>query len=217
MNKELKTQDKQIKNISLVDILNLLKIGKNPTQISKELQISIQRLNYHLSKLKQRGAIQKIGYGVWEVNPIEELKISTQATKINSNNIRGHAFMWKLKFKKINKIDWKRRLIEKNISFEEKGISKTPRIQLREKKIWLGQKHVIIYESKSFFAINAIESRKFAIYELLETLRELEKFLGIELKDFEFTVCREHYSLVKNILAIQCNKAGEKINVFNVK
>jgi hypothetical protein len=69
----------------------------------------------------------------------------------------------------------------------------------------------------SFYGKNAIECRKLAIYSLLDTLKLLESTLHIKIKQFNFTPNREHFSMIKNALAEQCNKNNEKINVFNEK
>jgi hypothetical protein len=202
----------EVKKISLLDIVSLLKKGLNLIQISKKLGVSKQRINYYISNAKKKGLVKKLGYGVWEINPIEEVKISTQAT---SPQVRGHAFIWKIQPRK--QYNWKQLLFEKGISYKEKGIAKIPSIEVQNRKVWLGQKNIIIYEPESFFGQNSIESRKLAVYSLLETLRAIESLLGIQIKGFRFTPNREHYSLIKNELARQCNKNGEKINVFNEK
>jgi hypothetical protein len=131
--------------------------------------------------------------------------------------IRGHAFMWKVRFNKIDKINWREILSKKNIEYKEIGKLKFPSIVFNGKKIWLGKKNIIIFETNSFFGINSIESKKLAVFELLETIRELLEYFGIEQKNIKFTTRREHYSLIKNELANQCNKNGEKINVYNEK
>jgi hypothetical protein len=125
--------------------------------------------------------------------------------------------MWKVRFSGINKIDWRELLLKKDIEYKEKGKLKFPTIVFNGKKIWLGKKNIIIFESRSFFGENAIESKKLAVFELLETIRELFNYLGVEQKNIRFTPRREHYSLIKNELAKQCNKNGEKINVYNEK
>ena len=220
--KELKNQPqlktKELKKILILDIINSIKQGKRPSQISKEFNVSLQRINYHLAILKSKGIVKKIGYGVWEVDTIGELKNFSQATN-PSSNIRGHAFIWKVRFNKFNKFNWKQLLINKQIEFKEKGITKTPSILIDNKIVWLGQKNIIIYEPNSYFGANAIESRKFAVIELINTLNILIKTLGLNIssKDITFTPRREHYSLIKNLLAIQCNKNNEKINVYNEK
>lgn len=203
----------QVKNSFELNLVSLLNKGLRPVQIAQQLNISLPRLSYHLSKLKSKGMVKKNGL-VWEINPIEQVKISTQTTIFNPP-VRGHAFIWKVQPKK--QYNWKQILFEKGIKYEEKGISKVPRIILNDKKIWLGQSNITIFESESFFAKTSIESRKYAVHSLLETLRQLESKLGIQIRDFRFTPTREHFSLIKNELARQCNKQGEKINVFNEK
>lgn len=214
--KEVKNQSEEVKKISLLDITNSIKKGKNPTQIAKDFGISKQRLNYYLSTLKAKGIIKRVGYGVWEIDPVQEVKISTQHTSPQPDHVRGHAFIWKVQAKHIN-ISWKEYLDQKQIPYKLVGMAKVPRIEVKGKKIWLGQKNIVIFDSDSFFAKNALESRKLAVFSLLQTLKALQTILGIEIKDFRFTPRREHYSLIKNALAIQCNEKGEKISVYNEK
>ena len=87
----------------------------------------------------------------------------------------------------------------------------TPRIFIKGKKIWLGKETIVIYETKSFYGKNAIQSRKYAVFELLSTLDKLSKELGISIGKPYFKPTREHYGMIKNELARQCNKKGEKI------
>jgi len=56
-----------------------IKSGLRPAELAKRLGISKTALQYHLTKLKQAGAMTKIGYGVWEVSDtaILEQKRST--------------------------------------------------------------------------------------------------------------------------------------------
>jgi len=186
----------------LLDIYNSLKEGKNPSTISKQLNISKQLLSYYLSKLKSKNLINKIGYGTWE----------TSKTIPMVAEIRGHGFMWKVKTHL--KINWIKILTEKQVKYKLIGNSKTISINFMDRKIWLG-KNIIIYEPESFLGLNAIDSRKYAVNRLIEVLSALESKLDINLKPFEFQVTRQHYSIIKNSLAIQCNKQGIKINVYN--
>lgn len=208
---------KKIKKEFELDIVNSIKSGEKPIDISKRLNISLPRLSYHLSILKRKGIISKLGYGLWEVTTLGRTSNLTQATNLKVDSIRGHAFIWKVRFNNINKIDWKQILNLKQINYDEVGFTGTPRIILNSRKIWLGKKHVVIYETDSFFGDNAIESRKLATNNLLLLLRDLQTMFGIELKNIEFTPTREHFSMIKNVLAIQCNKNREKINVYNEK
>ena len=207
-------------NFELV-IVDLIKKGFRPSQIAKQLNVSLSRLSYHLSSLKIKGMIKKKGYGVWEIDPIGEAKRTSNSSNIAnsqvSNSVRGHAFIWKVQARKLKNLDWKKLLNERKILYEEKGLAKYPRIMIKGKKVILGKKNIVIYEPNSFFARNSIESRKYAVFSLLETLRTLEDTLGIQIRGFRFTPTKEHFSLIKNELARQCNKEGEKINIFNEK
>lgn len=207
--KEVKKQlEKEVKKIFLLDIINLLKEGKNLIQISKQLKISKQNLYYYTNRLKEKGLIRKIGYGVWETS-----KNSSKATLLKE--VRAHAYIWKIKLPKIK--DWDKRinlLKKKKIDYILVGIRNTPRIILKDRKIWLGNKNIIIFDPFSFFGKTAIESRKLAVNQLLSVLRAIESKLNINLLFnglYHFKPSRHHYSLIKNNLAIQCDKEGKKI------
>ena len=211
--KEVKKDKKEFE----LDIINSIKSGEKPIDISKRLNISLPNLSYHLSILKKKGIINKIGYGLWEVTTLGRTSNLTHATNLKVDSIRGHAFIWKVRFNNINKIDWKQNLNLKQINYDEVGFQNTPRIIFNNRKIWLGKKHIIIYEPDSFFGDNAIESRKLAVYNLLLILKDLQAIFNLEFKNIEFTPTREHFSMIKNVLAVQCNKNREKINVYNEK
>jgi len=218
--KQVKNQlGKEVKKIFLLNhIFKQLEQGSNPSTIAKNLDLSKQNINYYIRQLKKKGLIEKVGYGTWEVK-----KTSKKSTKDGRLNIikeeRGHAFIWRVKLHK--KPDyWDKRkeyLSHKQIMFKEVGITQTPRIILNNRKIWLANSSLIIYEpsGSSFFGVNSIEAKKLAINSLLETLREFEWKFNIDLKPYTFTTSRQHYSLIKNLLAIQCNEKGEKIHIFD--
>lgn len=191
-------------------IFELFKEGKNPNQISKELSMSKQKLHYYTHKLKELGYIQKIGYGTWEVkkNTLNTLEFK------KDKRIRGHAFIWKIKVPKEIK-DWKELLNSKNIKYNLVGKEKFPRLIINNKKIWLGKKNIIIYENKSFYANNSINSRKYAAESLLCCLGALYRKLGLNVSRHVFQPSREHYGMIKNDLARQCNKNGEKIIIHD--
>jgi hypothetical protein len=204
------------RGISFTYIVDSIKNGKNPSQIAKDLNTSKQRINYYIAKAKVKGLIKRDGL-VWEIDPVQQSKNLSQADKTLPDSIRGHALIWKVQFK--HKYNWKELLNNLKINYDEMGITQTPRIILNNKKIWLGKKNIIVYEpeSMSFYGQNAIECRKLAVYSLLDTLKLLEQSLSIKINEFKFTPNREHFSMIKNALAEQCNKNNEKINVFNEK
>jgi predicted transcriptional regulator len=206
---EVKKEVKRGKESLYLYILNLLKQGKNPSKISNELNLTKQNLQYYLSILKQKGNIKKVGYGTWEV---QSFNLNTLGLKAKS--IRGHAFIWTIKLPQEIK-DWETRLIKLNIDYKlVRG--QTPRIWLDKKKVWLGHKTITLYEPSSFYGNNAVESRKYATITLLEDLRLLEKLLQFSLGNkYIFNPCREHYALIKNDLAKQVNRNGEKIIVHD--
>lgn len=215
MEKKLKKQVEQVKNNFELDIVNLLKKGINPAKIATHLNISIQNLSYYLSSLKEQNIIKKIGYSTWEVIPSGEVKMLSHKASSQVKESRGHAFIWKIKPNKI--FNWKEILELKKIDYVLKGISKTPRIILNGKKIWLGSNYITVFEPKwnSFFAINPIESKKEAIFDLIDTIEALKEIIG----DFKynFTCRRQHYGFINNKEAMFFIKQGKKILIKNEK
>jgi len=193
-------------------ILNKLKQGTNLSKIKEDFSISKQKLNYYLNKLKKDGYIKNKGYGYYEVKDLGKDTINSHTQKL----IRGHAFIWTIKLpQEIKGWDKRIEILEKNkIKFKLIGVLKTtPRIFINNKKIWLGNKTLTIFEPNSFYGNNAIQSRKYAVFKLLSTLEAFERKFNINIKPYTFKPAREHYGLIKNDLAIQCNKKGEKIHV----
>lgn len=177
--------------------------------------MSLPNLSYYLSSLKKQNIIKKIGYGVWEVTPSGEVKISSHKGSLQVKDIRGHAFIWKIKPNK--KFNYLSILNSKNIKYELKGISKTPRIILNNKKTWLGSNYITIFEPKinSYFATNTIESKKEAIYSLLEDITGLKNLFGKF--RYIFTCRRQHYGFINNPEARHFIDKGKKILIKNEK
>jgi DNA-binding Lrp family transcriptional regulator len=196
--KEVKNSDKK-QDLNLT-IFNLLKQGKKPIQISKQLNITMPNLSYYLSKLSKDGYIKKIGYGTWEV------KINTLRMQTNKKQIRGHAFIWIIKLNK--KFDWIKLLNNSKYNLVRNSI---PRLMIKDRKVWLGRKTITIYENRSFYGENSIQSRKYAVIGLFEVLEALEKELSINLRPYVFKPVKEHYSMIKNELARQYNRNNEKM------
>lgn len=213
MNKQVKNQvGKQVKKIFLLNLLNAIKEGKNPTQIAKDLNVSKQKIAYYVRKLKDKGLIKQVGYGTWET--------SKNSTKVAlDKEVRGHAFMWKVRLPEIR--NWRKRqqILDKlKIPYKLVGaLKQTPRIMIKDRKVWLGDKHLIIYEPENFTANTALEAKKLAVWRLKSVLEALEKRLKVNFKinkNYEFKVARQHYALMKNMLAIQYNENNEKLNIY---
>lgn len=211
--KEVKKQVKEVKKDFELDIVNLLKKGLNPSKISTHLNISMPNLSYYLSSLKKQGVIEKIGYGVWKVIPSGEVKILTHKGSLQVKDVRGHAFIWKIQPNK--KFNWEELLKDKE--YELKGISKTPRIMINGKKVWLGTNYITIFEPdwNSFFATNPIEAKKNAVFDMIDTINKLKEITG-DFK-YKFACKRQHYGFVNNPEAMYFERQGKRILIKNEK
>lgn len=220
----VRTKNISIRHDFYLDIVNLLVNDVSPAKISKQLGISMQRINYYLRPLKRENLIKKIGYGTWEVNK-EELKKKEKATTTSftsPDSVRGHGFIFKLKIKHLR--NWDKRaeyLNQLGVPYEMKGIGKnTPRIIFKGHKIWLCKDSILIFypEGKSYFTDTSSDAYKYAIYDLECLIRSLEGMLQVDLRisgNYVFTISRQHYSLIKNSLAYQYNRENKKLNVYN--
>lgn len=204
---------KEEKKLILHMIVSEIKKGKNPAKISKEHGIKKQTLQYYLRQLKEKGLIEKQGYGVWKVS--KEVSISSKVTKIQKQ-IRGHAFNWKVRFK--YDFDWIRKLENSKIKYQLIGINNsTPRIIFRGKKIWFTKTGLVIYEPQSFFSRSSNESKGMAVWELDKTIKMLGRHLKIDLGTYQFRTSREHYGMIKNELARQYNDKKERLYIVDDK
>ena len=102
---KVKKEVKRSKELFLLNVISLIK-GSNPTEVSKKLSISKQKLNPYIKELKGLHIIKKIGYGVWEVN-LEQVKKSSLGTTKPFTNL--HAFQINIPILegKIDDSDWK--------------------------------------------------------------------------------------------------------------
>jgi len=198
-------------------IIEGLKISTNLTKLQKELKISKQKLNYYIRELKKEGIIIQKGRGWYEV--VKEVKDLTKYDKIlKKDSIRGHGYILEVKFIKIPE-DWDKRieiLTKKDIHFKLVGAKlDTPRIKVLGRKIWLCKDHLRIFDKKgnSYYGNNATESRYKALNEITLIISALESKLGVSLDRIDINFKKEHYALIKNDLAIDCNKRGEIIRV----
>lgn len=215
-------------------IYNQLKAGLRPSKICEQFGLKKTTIQYHLSMLKQAGLIEKVGYGVWEIIKEFNEKEVQKTTKVTSrqlrgdlnlfkqDRVRGHAFQFKINLPELR--NWKNReklFLKKDIKFEPLligGINRGQKLEFKGRKIWLTNKSIVIYEKSSYLADTSKESQERAIQDMLALMKSLEKYLQANFKTgryYKFKVSRQHYSLVKNALAQQYDKEGNKLQVFN--
>ena len=198
-------------------ILSELKIRTNLSKIQKKLSISKQVLQYYLRELKKQGFIIQKGRGWYEVtNKVKDL--TKYDNFLSKDMSRGHGYIWEVKIPQ-EIPQWNKRieiLNKKGIHYNLVGALKTtPRIKLLGRKVWLCNNHLRIFDkpNQSYYGKTAIESRKYAIQEIILVLRALETKLGVNLNASNIYHKKEHYALIKNDLAIEHNRKGELIHI----
>ncbi|MBM3191435.1 MAG: hypothetical protein FJZ63_02110 [Chlamydiae bacterium] len=185
-------------------------------------------MQYYLSSLKQKGLIKKIGYGVWEtstnINP-QEVQKTTRLTHINPQQIctsfapdtvRAHAFQFTFEVpENLRNWDKRKEILQKlGISFKElKVFGGGEQIEFKGRKVWLTNKSIIIFEKASYLAETAEQAKSYAVAEALETIKAFEHHIQANLGRYRFKVSRQHYALIKNALAKQYDKEGNKLYV----
>lgn len=208
---------KRGKNFYLLSVLQQIQSGKSPAQISKDLDVSKQKINYYVGKLKKEGCIEKIGYGVWKyIKPFKEVKkISGDRSKhwggFKENTVRGHAFMFKLELPKGFR-NWDKRekiLNDLKIKFEPYfvgGVKRGQRLNAQKTKVALTDRSIIVHFPESFIAETSKVAKKDAVAKFLRVIKYLERIMRADFSLFgkyKFKVSRQHYSLIKNSLARQ--------------
>jgi len=219
-------------------IIKSIKEGLNLTSISNRMNISKQNLSYHLKPLIIDGIIKKVGYGCWEVNEgkligffhrlhRKQVKKSTKVTinypnsftSFKPDNVRGHAFLFTLKIPKLP--NWNKReeyLNKNNIDFKRIR-SWGHRIIIDNFKIWLTPVSIVVYfpNFKSFMGETAKDTKNYAIYEFKRIISKIETLLRVSFRinnNYKFKVSRQHYALIKNSLAKQYDKEGNKMYCY---
>jgi len=192
-------------------VIRLLQKGTMPIKICSELDITKQKLQYYLSRLKRGGYIKKVGYGTWEVDTqkyisdikeVQQIKIKStqvatnhlkgaykevQQIKLKSikglkeDSVRGHSFMFYLKLPCIDNWGNRHKFLDK------KGIKYDIlkhdgiKINYKGKKVHLWRKCIIIYDKESYIADMAKDTRSTAIYGFLGIIKSLETLFGVSL------------------------------------
>lgn len=215
-----KSEENVQKKFGLVQVLEKLKAGLYPAQISKKYNIPKQTLTYSLDKLKELGCIKKVGYGVWEVlKEVPKVPIRPKGTlkvkvRTSIKEIRGHAFIWKIEF--ISPYDWMdaiKKYRRKKLSFSAICRGKVARTIFNNRKIWLTKKGLVIYEPLDFLGRSSFEVKGTAVFEMDRLIKGLMKELNLKIKQYRFTTSREHFAMVKNELARQYNDKKEKMMI----
>lgn len=235
---EKKSQNQPARENSDLFIFQQLCRGLNPAKISKQFSINKKTLQYHLSSLKQRGLIKKIGYGTYQILKNYEQKKSQKSTrvdmtpritsKINSDlfkpdSVRAHAFQFTLSINPDLRNWNKREEILRSLGIKFKTLNTfggAQSLTFKGRKVWLTRKSIIVYEKASYMAENSIEARKYAVYDFLTFVRALERYLKADFgatqqERLKFKVSRQHYALIKNALAKQYDREGKQLYVSN--
>lgn len=205
---------KRGKSLGLQGVLAEIKAGLNPAKISKKYKTPKQSIAYYVGKLEKLGCIRNAGYATWEF--VKEVPIDTigsgepQIGTSKGKEIRGHAFIWKIGF--IDPPNWEKIKYTK-VKYQKIHKKKTYRIMFQNRKIWLTQRGMIIYEPLDFMGPSAFTVKGTAVFEMDRLIKDLFEKLGLTFMPYTFTCSREHYAIVKHHMAKQFNDAKMKIKV----
>jgi len=213
------------KKFVLLRTIEGLKEGLSPAKISKKYNIPKTTIQYYIDGLRKKGYIKKVDYGTWEIikeipkevrkhhhYTIGEKPQKRGVVKNKKKQIRGHAFIWKIRFFPKN-IDWIRRLERYQIPYKLISNNKVARIIFKNRKIWLSAKGMTIYEPIDYLGSSSFETKGRAVFEMDQIIKDLGRKLQINLSNYKFTTSREHYGIIKNELAKQYNDKGEKLYI----
>lgn len=234
----LQKQDKTVRTNWDLSIVSYLKAGLNPAKICTKMDIPKQTLQYHLNKLKQQGVIRKAGYGCWEVidqpetaekkigtlkHVAKEVRTPSQANlhQFIQDSVRAHAFVFVLQVPKgmRNWNNQKRELyLRKNgIQYKHLHIAgEGQRIIVKDRKVWLLDRSIIIYDRASYLAGIARDTKSLAVHTHISIIKKVERLMNADFTingDYRFRISRQHYALIKNALAKQYDKEGRKLEV----
>jgi DNA-binding transcriptional ArsR family regulator len=235
---------------SRLSVLAYLEAGLNPAKIAVKMNLSDSTIQYHISALKKQGTIHKVGYGTWEIleSPVEEKKTPRGSTRVGTaetpqprrhpreisqvsltrfqqDAVRGHAFRTRFQVPH-NLRNWNNEkrtqyLTAHGIPFKHLKIGgEGQRILVKDRKVWLLNKAIIIYDTASYFAEAALEAKSKAIATHLSIIKHIERLLHTSFlvgSDYKFKVSSQHYALIYNALAKQYNEEGEKLEIRTAK
>lgn len=145
----------------------------------------------------------------------------SELTRFTQDSVRAHAILttWSTprgmrNWNNHNRIKY---LTTRNIPFKPLGIGGGgQRIIVKDRKTWLTDKSIIIYDKASYFAEAALQAKNTALATHLSIIKHIERLLHTSFlvgSDYKFKVSRQHYALIYNALAKQYNSTGEKLEV----
>ena len=237
-------------NSSRLSILAYLKAGLNPAKIAAKMDIAMSTIQYHLTILKKQGSIRKAGYGTWEVleTPTTEkltprglshvgtpqhppsrgspaVLTQTQLLQFQQDAVRAHAFVSTFQvphaLRNWNNEKRSQYLTAHSIPFKPLGIGGGgQRIIVKDRKVWLTNRSIIIYDRSSYFAEAALQAKTTALATHISIIKHIERLLHTSFligSDYKFKVSRQHYALIYNALAQQYNETGEKLEIRTAK
>lgn len=229
-----------IPKIGLGPVLNFIREGLSPVAIAKHylksegkwlhateeekkklVKKKLKQIEYYTTKLKDLGCVQKDGYGAWsflkEVQNRPKATIKGQNLDLSKKSVRGHAFIWKIEF--YDPIDWHRVIPQykkSTLTFQHIGKGKGYfRTILNDRKIWLTNDGLVIYDALDFFGPSSFSVKGDAVFQMDLLVKDLLRKVGLRFREYRFTTSREHYALIKNALAKQYNDRKEKLYIKN--
>lgn len=217
-------------------IYNKIAEGLWPSKIAKLFNVSPQRIDYHISSLKERNLIHMNGQGNWIVINSYKSKLSKKSSRVaqlirkkdfdtlEPDTVRGHAFQFKLEIKGLrNWTNEKRRFALQNLGIEFKELTHLfgggQGIVFKGKKTHLTNNSVVIYDKTSYYADTGNKSHAIAVLFILRVIKSLEKALRASFSHsgrYKLRTTRNHYALIKNALAQLYNKPRrQKLEVYD--
>ena len=145
----------------------------------------------------------------------------TELARFTQDSVRAHAFVFTMQVPR-NLRNWNNKMrvkfLETNsIPYKPLGIGGGgQRIIVKDRKTWLLNRSIIIYDKASYFAEEALQAKTTALATHLAIIKHIERLLHTSFQisgDYKFKVSRQHYALIYNALAKQYNESGEKLEI----
>jgi hypothetical protein len=146
-------------------------------------------------------------------------------TRFQQDAVRAHAFVFTMQVPR-NLRNWNNEkraqyLTANQIPYKPLGIGGGgQRIIVKDRKVWILNKSIIIYDKASYFAEGALQAKTTALATHISIIKHIERLLHTSFEigsDYKFKVSRQHYALIYNAMAKQYNDAGEKLEIRTAK